>query len=253
MLPAKDMQSVCLNCHEKLEARPAMQPQIVVESHGGNELCTDCHNPHSPRVVFAALPRPPYDPVTGKALAQTAEMPGDAGAGKSVAAACAACHGKAGISVNPEWPNLAGQHAGYLVHSLKAFKSGTRKNDTMGAMAAGLSDADMRNVAAYFSRANCHVSGGDKAKAELGKAKVAQAGCAACHSAGGLRGTGAAGISASRVWPNLAGQNAGYLSVALKSFKDDSRNHAVMSSVAKTLSDSDIDNLSAYFASVKCQ
>ncbi len=253
MLPAKDMQSVCLTCHEKLEARPAMQPQIVVESHGGNELCTDCHNPHSPRVVFAALPRPPYDPVTGKALPLTAEMAGDAGAGKSVAAACAACHGKAGISVNPEWPNLAGQHAGYLVNSLEAFKSGTRKNDTMSGMAAGLSNADMRNVAAYFSRANCQVSGGDKAKAELGKAKVAQAGCAACHSAGGLRGAGAAGISASRVWPNLAGQNAGYLSVALKSFKDDSRNHAVMSSVAKTLSDSDIDNLSAYFASVKCQ
>ena len=253
MLPAKDMQGVCLNCHEKLEARPKAQPQIAVESHSGKELCTTCHNPHSPKIDFAALPRPPYDPITGKVIPVGAVKPGDAGAGKSVAAACAACHGKAGMSVNPEWPNLAGQHAGYLVSSLKAFKSGARKNDMMSGMADGLSDADMRNVAAYFSKTGCRVTGGDKVKALLGKAKVAEAGCAACHNAGGLRGSGAAGISASQTWPNLAGQNAGYLSVALKSFKDDSRDHAVMSSVAKTLSDSDIDNLSAYFASVSCQ
>lgn len=256
MLSAKDMQSVCLNCHEKLEARPKMQPQIAVDSHSGQALCTTCHNPHSPRVDFAALPRPPYDPITGKAILVNAENPddaGDAGAGKSVAEACAACHGKEGMSVNPEWPNLAGQHAGYLVSSLKAFKSGARKNDMMSGMAAGLSDADMRNVAAYFAKSSCGVTGGDKAKAVLGKAKVTEAGCAACHNAGGLRGTGAAGISASRTWPNLAGQNAGYLTVALKSFRDDSRSHAVMSSVAKTLSDSDIDNLSAYFASVSCK
>lgn len=253
MLAAQDMQGVCLNCHEKLEARPKAQPQIAVESHSGQELCTTCHNPHSPKVNFAALPRPPYDPITGKAIPVSAVKPGDAGAGKSVAVVCAACHGKAGMSANPEWPNLSGQHAGYLVSSLKAFKSGARKNDMMSGMAAGLSDADMRNVAAYFSKAGCGVTGGDKAKALLGKAKVAEAGCAACHNAGGLRGAGAAGISASQAWPNLAGQNTGYLSVALKSFKGDSRDHAVMSSVAKTLSDSDIDNLSAYFASVSCR
>ncbi len=256
MLTAKEMQSVCLNCHEKLEARPKTQPQIAVDSHSGKELCTACHNPHSPRVDFAALPRPPYDPITGKVLLVSAEKSEDAGeanTGKSVATVCAACHGKAGISVSSEWPNLAGQHVGYLVSSLKAFKSGARKNDMMSGMAAGLSDADMRNVAAYFAKASCGVTGGDRAKAVLGKAKVAEAGCAACHNAGGLRGTGATGISASRTWPNLAGQNAGFLTVALKSFRDDSRSHAVMSSVAKTLSDTDIDNLSAYFASVSCK
>ncbi|MGA7748614.1 MAG: c-type cytochrome [Gallionella sp.] len=253
MFPAKEMQSLCLNCHDKLEARPKEQPQIAAESHSGTELCTDCHDPHSPKIDFAALPRPPYDPLTGKLMPVAAVKAGDAGAGRSVAAACEACHGKAGMSANPEWPNLAGQHANYLYASLEAFKSGTRKNDTMSGMAAGLSDADMRNVAAYFAKAGCHVTGGDKAKAELGKAKVAEAGCAACHNAGGLRGNGPAGISASQSWPNLAGQNAAYLSVALKSFKDDSRNHPVMSSVAKTLSDSDMDNLSAYFASVSCK
>lgn len=253
MLSPEDMRGICLNCHEKLEARPKEQRQVAVESHSGTEPCTTCHNPHSPRVNFAALPRPPVDPITGKAIAVSAVKAGNAIAGKSVAAACTACHGNAGMSVNPEWPNLAGQHANYMADSLKAFKSGIRKNDVMSGMAAGLSDANMRNVATYFAKASCAVTGGDKAKAELGKVKAAAAGCAACHNAGGLRNTGAAGISASQAWPNLAGQHAGYLASALKSFKDGSRNHAVMSSVAKTLSDSEIDNLSAYYASVSCK
>jgi cytochrome c553 len=250
LLSPEDMRSVCLDCHDKLEARPKEQRQVAVESHGGKEICITCHNPHSPRIKFAAVPRPTVDQDTGKPIPVSVVTAGDAVAGKSVAAACAACHGKTGMSTNPAFPNLAGQHANYLNISLKAFKSGTRKNDMMSPMAAGLSDADMRNVAAYFAKSSHAVTGGDKAKAELGKAKAAEAGCAACHNSGGLRGPGAAGISASQAWPNLAGQNAEYLAVSLKSFKDDSRNNAVMSSVAKTLSDADIDNLSAYFASV---
>jgi cytochrome c553 len=82
---------------------------------------------------------------------------------------------------------------------------------------------------------------------------VAAAGCAACHNEGGLRGTGLAGVSGSQEWPNLAGQNAEYLSNALKAFQDGSRYHAVMTSVAKTLSATDIDNLAAYFASTNCK
>lgn len=253
MLSPQDMRNLCLNCHEKLEARPKEQRQISIDSHSGNEFCTNCHNPHSPRIIFAQTPRPPYDLVTGKMIAAEQSKAGNASAGKSVAANCAACHGKTGVSVNPIWPNLAGQHNDYLVNSLMAFKSGTRKNDTMSAMAAGLSEADIRNVAAYFSSNSCKVTGGDKAKVDAGKARVATAGCAACHNSGGLHNPGAAGISASKSWPNLAGQNADYLTNSLKSFKDDSRSHAVMSSIAKALSDADIDNISAYFANASCK
>lgn len=259
MRDPEDMRILCTNCHEKTVGRPLRGrddggvPQVVVDGHGGKAQCTSCHNPHSPRINFAAIPRPPVDPQTGKALPVSAAKAGDAGAGKSVAAACSACHGNSGASVNPEWPNLAGQNDDYLVNSLKAFKEGARKNDLMSPMAAGLSDTDMRNVAAYFSRNSCSVTGGDKDKAALGKAKAAAAGCAACHSSGGLNKPGASGISGAQVWPNLAGQNAGYLAVALKSFQDGSRNHAVMSSVAKNLSASDIDNLAAYYATVSCK
>ncbi len=236
LLSAEDMRGVCLNCHEKLAARPIFQRQIEVASHSGEELCTKCHNPHSPRIIYASLPQ-------GRR--------GDAQAGKAVAAVCGGCHGVAGMSTSPTFPNLAGQHADFLVDALKAFKSGVRKNDMMSPMAAGLNEADIRNVAAYFSRFSCGVSGGDKAKAVLGKAKATN--CAACHSATGLYGNGAPGVSGVPTWPNLAGQNAEYLANTLKSYQDGGRTHPVMTSIAKTLSDADIDNLSAYYASMKCK
>ncbi|MCP5141855.1 MAG: c-type cytochrome [Chromatiales bacterium] len=76
---------------------------------------------------------------------------GDAAAGKAKAASCAGCHGAAGVSNNPMWPNLAGQKAGYLAKAIKDYKSGARKDPMMSPMAAPLSDADIDNLAAYFS------------------------------------------------------------------------------------------------------
>jgi cytochrome c553 len=76
---------------------------------------------------------------------------GDAAAGKTRAAACAACHGANGISSNDIWPNLAGQKAGYLMAQMKAFRDGQRKNPMMSPMAAPLSDTDIDNLAAYYS------------------------------------------------------------------------------------------------------
>lgn len=80
-----------------------------------------------------------------------AQAGGDAKAGKARAGACAGCHGAAGISANPLWPNLAGQKDAYIVKQLKAFKDGTRKDPMMSPMAKPLSDTDMANIAAYFS------------------------------------------------------------------------------------------------------
>ena len=83
--------------------------------------------------------------VSGSALA------GDAAAGKAKAASCAGCHGANGVSSNPMWPNLAGQKDGYLVKQMKAFRDGTRNDPMMTPMAKPLSDADIDNIAAYFS------------------------------------------------------------------------------------------------------
>lgn len=74
--------------------------------------------------------------------------------------ACASCHGAdAKTSVLPTYPILAGQHADYLLHSLRSYQRGAtgstqvnaRNNAVMTAMVQQLSEADMRNVAAWLA------------------------------------------------------------------------------------------------------
>jgi cytochrome c553 len=65
--------------------------------------------------------------------------------------ACRACHGPWGISLNPTFPNLAGQKAAYLEAQLKAFRGKDRKNDFMNVIAAQLNDTEIHDFAAYWS------------------------------------------------------------------------------------------------------
>ena len=75
----------------------------------------------------------------------------DAAAGKAKAAACSVCHGPLGIAVAPDAPNLAGQPESYLAEQLKAYRGGARKHEIMSLMARPLTDADIANLAAWFS------------------------------------------------------------------------------------------------------
>ncbi len=77
--------------------------------------------------------------------------------------------------------------------------------------------------------------------AAAGKAKSAT--CAACH--------GANGISPNDLWPNLAGQKEGYLVKQMKAFRDGQRADPMMAPMSAGLSDGDIENLAAYYASLK--
>ena len=83
---------------------------------------------------------------SGQALA------GDAAAGQSAFAAkgCIGCHGAGGVSVVPAYPSLKGRNEAFVQENLTNFRSGKRQNPTMNAMAAGLSDADIQNLAAYI-------------------------------------------------------------------------------------------------------
>ncbi len=68
---------------------------------------------------------------------------------------CTACHGAAGISPAPMWPNIAGQHKQYLVAQMKDIKSGKRNNGmsvTMKPLVAGVSDAEMEKIADWLSK-----------------------------------------------------------------------------------------------------
>lgn len=64
---------------------------------------------------------------------------------------CISCHGKTGISTNPLYPNLAGQHAAYLVKQMRDFQSGQRQDPVMNAMLKGVTEAEIEDLAAYFS------------------------------------------------------------------------------------------------------
>jgi len=225
-IPA-DTVGLCTQCHEAMAGRPLTSiKQIVVSRHPAGPDCIACHNPHAPKI------------------GATVEMAGDIHAGSAGAATCAACHGPKGISPNPDWPNLAGQSPTYLTRALAAFKVGSRQNDMMGPMAQPLQDADVRNLASYFSALSCKSPAAGSGTGSGALKDLARA-CEACHGEGG-RGTTNASV------PRLAGQNTGYLTATLTAFKAGQRNSPMMTQVAQKLADADLAPLASYFAGQAC-
>ena len=84
-------------------------------------------------------------------LPLVATAKGNAESGKQKAMVCEACHGTDGKSVDPTYPNLAGQHASYLQKALGDYRSGRRTNPIMAPMASALSDQDILDLAAWYS------------------------------------------------------------------------------------------------------
>ncbi|MCB5173859.1 MULTISPECIES: c-type cytochrome [Microvirga] len=92
--------------------------------------------------------------VFGGVLSSFVSVPADAAdphAGRQKVVVCQACHGMDGLSKNPEAPNLAGQVEGYLVKTLKDYRSLERRHESMNIVAKDLSDEDIANVAAYYA------------------------------------------------------------------------------------------------------
>ncbi len=165
-------------------------------------------------------------------------------AGKTAAAACAGCHGEAGISKMPGTPSLVGLDPKYLVAAMKAYKSGQRKNDTMKSMLSAVTDADLSNIALYYAlqkpaRAQTPAAGDQSA------GKAAAAACAGCH--------GDKGVSANVANPSLAGQDAQYLAAALRAYKEGSRNDETMKGLAASLDEAAAKNLAAFYANQQPQ
>lgn len=76
---------------------------------------------------------------------------GDPQAGQEKAQVCEACHGKTGESIDPSYPNLAGQHESYLIKALSDYRSGARDNAIMKGFAASLTNQDIEDLAAWYS------------------------------------------------------------------------------------------------------
>jgi cytochrome c553 len=170
-------------------------------------------------------------------------------AGQAKASTCSACHGMDGNSVNPEWPNLAGQNESYILKQLNAFHGGQRQNPLMSPMAAILTEQDMADLAAYFSSQTIRGGETDPSKAKLGQ-HVYRSGnvegkvmaCAGCHGPTG-HGNAPAG------WPSIHGQNAVYVAAQLRAFKAGTRTtdpNQMMRNMAAALSDEEIDAVASY-------
>ncbi len=221
---------LCPVCHEKIAGRPPQQPQVVIEDHAGTVKCTVCHNPHSPRTFIGTLAAP--------------AQPGDAAAGQEKSAACAGCHGAAGVSNGLPGPTLAGQNPTFLAGALRAYKSGKRSNPMMSPMAAQVSDSDIDNIAAYYAGQKCEVSPSAASQAAVAR-NAGAAMCTNCH------GTNGAGVGSA--WPNLAGQSKDYIANALKAYAGGARSNVIMSAIAKSLSDAKAEKVAAYYASAVCK
>lgn len=192
---------------------------------------------------YASL-EPPRPVAAAPAAKAGAAKPDPVAAGKVAAASCAGCHGENGVSKTPGMPSLVALDPKYFVAAMNAYKGGQRKHDVMKSMAAGLSDADLGNVALYYglqkpARAQTP-SPGDQAAG-----KKAAASCGACH--------GDLGVSGNPVTPSLAGQEAQYLAAALKAYKDGSRKDESMKAPAAAHDERAMRDIAAFYAAQQPQ
>lgn len=165
-------------------------------------------------------------------------------AGQAAAAACAGCHGDSGVSKTAGTPSLAALDPKYLVAAMKAYKSDQRKNEVMKAMVAGLSDADMSNIALYYALQK-PARAATPAAGKPAEGKPAAAACSGCH--------GENGVSSNPANPSLAGQDAQYLADALRFYKEGTRSDDTMKGLASSLDDAAIKNVAAFFAAQQPQ
>ncbi|MGR8930071.1 MAG: c-type cytochrome [Gammaproteobacteria bacterium] len=203
---------------------------------------------------------------------------GKAGVGKEKAASCAGCHGEDGNSMMPGFPKLAGQHQGYLLNQLRAFKKGERNAPMMAPLAMGLEDRSMAEIAEYYSAQriaknppptlpndadeddDTPAKTEEQKKAELddliergsdlyrnGNLSREVSACVACH---GPYGEGNKPAS----YPLLHSQHAEYLIKTLTDFKNGQRSNNrenVMHMIATKMTDDDIKAVSLYISTMK--
>lgn len=183
-------------------------------------------------------------------VAGVSQAAGDAEAGKTKAQVCFSCHGVNGISTNPAWPKLAGQHASYIAKQLGDFKAGTERNDPlMMAQVAPLSPQDMEDLAAFFAKQKPSQGSAEEAKLARGeqiyrggKSATGVSACMACHGPSG------AGNPAAK-YPMVSGQHAQYLIKALKDFRSGTRKNdpgKMMQNIAERMTDADIEAVASY-------
>jgi len=181
----------------------------------------------------------------GEKTAPTAKSDtADIGAGKTIAERdCKACHGLNGKGIAPAIPNLAAQRERYLFNSLKEYKDGKRSHAALKNMTTNMSEADLRNVAAYFASLPSVATAAAtdvKHSSPYEQGKLLAAACAKCHGEDGnskIPGT-----------PTLAGQQPHYLVAAIQEYHQGDRAKNAMRSSMRDTDKLELESLALYFA-----
>jgi len=158
--------------------------------------------------------------------------------GKALAAECAGCHGETGNSSTPGTPTLAGQQLHYLVASILEYHRDDRKMTSMKSILRDSDRLDLESLALYFS-AQTPTPRPAPTTGNAAAGEPLSAMCGGCH--------GSRGVSVDTVTPSLAGQDWQYLVKAIKSYRTTRQNWGMQRYVAN-LSDGDIDNIAAFYA-----
>lgn len=209
---------------------------------------------------------PEADPVQTAPLEEAKATWGDVKRGATLAGTCAACHGLDGNPTDPQYPRLAGQSERYIAQQLALFKHGGRTGGMAAIMvpfAAPLSAQDMRDLGAHFATQapgagiadDTVIAEGPNAGLKFyqvgerlfrqGDAQRGLPACMACHGPAGAGNPGPA-------YPAVAGQHSGYVARRLEEYRagttaaTDNPLFGIMATVAKPLTDEEIQALASY-------
>lgn len=209
---------------------------------------------------------PDNAPVLAAPLNEKPATWGDATAGQTKAGACAACHGLDGNPLDPQYPRLAGMPERYIAQQLAQYKHGERTSGMAAIMvpfASMLNAQDMRDVGAWFASQDASAGIADDTLIAAGPnqgmkfyevgERLYHAGdaargipaCTACHGPSGAGNPGPA-------YPAVHGQQSAYVARRLEEYRagvstaKDAAHFKLMASVAKSLTDDEIQSLGSY-------
>jgi cytochrome c553 len=176
-----------------------------------------------------------------KPLRAQTPSPGDQAKGKAASASCAGCHGEQGVSASPANPSLAGQDAEYLAAAMRAYKDGSRSDETMKGLVASLDENAIKDMSAFYANQQPRQP---SVRKPLSTEEWAQR-CDRCH---GLNGN-----STDPRLPALAGQRLDYLEKVLNDYRTRARKKSEMTAMSDVLSEDDIKHLAAHYSRQKAR
>ena len=166
---------------------------------------------------------------------------GNAAAGKAAAAACAGCHGEQGVSASPANPSLAGQDAEYLVAAMRAYKDGSRTEESMKLAAGKVGDSAIADLAAHYA-------GQQPRQPKVARPLTLEQWVQRCDRCHGIDGN-----SIDPRAPALAAQRVDYLHKAIRAYQGGQRRSSAMAAMSGSLTDADVAALAGYYARQKAR